>query len=49
LVGIRVEDGHLQRTDILMDGAVFVHDENVFIFEDGSGWESGGNFYGHGK
>jgi hypothetical protein len=30
-----------------MNGAVFVHDEDVLVFESGSGGEGGGNFYGH--
>src|SRR5258705_7947641 len=47
LGGHEVEDRNTQRTNILMRGALFIHDENIFALKSRAGGEGGWNFYGH--
>ena len=49
LRGHEVEQQHLQRTDVLMHGAVLGHDEDVLALQDVGGGQCVGNFDGHGK
>ena len=43
----QVDDGNLQRANVLTRGAIFGHDEDAFAFKGGAGREIGGNLYGH--
>ena len=47
LGGHEIQNSNTQRTNILMRGAVFIHDENIFALQSRAGGEGGGNFYRH--
>jgi hypothetical protein len=46
LRGHQIQDRHLKRTDILVLSAVFIHDENVFVFKNGARGKCGRDLYG---
>src|SRR6266498_2031098 len=44
-----IQDRNPQWTNILVNGALFVHNENIFLFERGPSGKGGWNFYRHGR
>ena len=49
LGGHQVEDGDVQRANVLRQSAALIHDEDVFLGQNRRGGEAVGDVYGHAR